>query len=327
MSALNRLRTKRNKPTGIFAPSESYIIMAHGLEGERLERFIVPDNCIIIAKARPGDSASFDDVVPFYNIVGSEENHELFKNPLENTHEIINNLGSVVIYKPGDLCPNFKYTFASYDILELFMNETTSHWGLIQTPLKNDIQEIDISLKDTIKEWIPKIYSESILPIGNVVADKIIESFEFKEDANMDTALTEILFMKETKNEGAFFKFLKSVTYTQKDLLDIDEHGIARRPGVYYNFVCRNLHQLLKFKQNQNYMNYVESIKNLPALSNVPQSIQKRLLARRIIEAETKRKHLIPGTKYNKINTRPSGGNRTRKSRINKTHTRKHRRK
>ncbi len=71
---------------------------------------------------------------------------------------------------------------------------------------------------------------------------------------------------------------------------------------------------------NQNYLNTVVSLKNMPLQNRV-------LLKRRIIEAETKRKHLLPGTKYNQINNRPSGGNRTRKGRMSNKRTRKNRRK
>lgn len=302
MSAQNHLRKQTNKPPGVFSPSESYIIMGHGLEGERLERFVVPDNCIIIAKAHPGDSATSDVVLPLYNMVGSEENHDLFTNPLENIREIINKLGSVVMYKPGDLCPNFIYTFASIDDTELFFGQTTNHWGLIQTPLKKEIEVIDISKSDTIKEWFPKLYSESILPTEKEVVDGLIQTYNFNKNSTVHNLLDLIVESNLKNKTNPYYKFMKLFRYTQKKLLDIDENGNARRPGVYYNFVCRNLHQLLNFKQNQSYMNRVVSLKNLPPLKYVPPVIQKRLLARRIIEAETKRKHLLPGTKYNQYN-------------------------
>jgi hypothetical protein len=98
-----------------------------------------------------------------------------------------------------------------------------------------------------------------------------------------------------------FRKFLEKFTYTQKDLLDIDNSGNARRPGVYYNFVCR---QKGKANLNQNYLNTIVSLKN----ANV---MRQGLLKRKIIEAETKRKQLLRGTKYNR-----GGRRKTRK--INK---------
>ena len=102
-------------------------------------------------------------------------------------------------------------------------------------------------------------------------------------------------------NLSPFRKFLEKFTYTQKDLLDIDNSGNARRPGVYYNFVCR---QKGKANLNQNYLNTIVSLKN----ANV---MRQGLLKRKIIEAETKRKQLLRGTKYNR-----GGRRKTRK--INK---------
>jgi hypothetical protein len=87
-------------------------------------------------------------------------------------------------------------------------------------------------------------------------------------------------------------KYEKSIdkfTYTQKDLLDIDKSGNARRPGVYYNFICRSAG---KTNINQNYLNTIVSLKNAKMK-------QQYLLYKRIAEAETKRKQLLRGTKYN----------------------------
>lgn len=113
-----------------FLPSDAYIIMGHGKEPEfRPVRneiihhqvkaaiptigtimnndfvdndsvFIVPENCMVVVKSRPGEIAYLNTVVPFVNKVGDVSKQELFRSPLSNTKQLIKELGSVIVYKP-----------------------------------------------------------------------------------------------------------------------------------------------------------------------------------------------------------------------------------
>ena len=155
-----------------FVPSDAYIIMGHGQEPEirppkyeiiddkfkastptigtlindgfedNDSAFIVPDNCMIVVKGRPGEIAYADTILPLLNKVGSASNHELFTNPLSNIKEVVKQLGSVMIYKPGDKCPNYRYIM--YSPNDIINSSYTDHYGLLKTPLAKPI---------TVKEY------------------------------------------------------------------------------------------------------------------------------------------------------------------------------
>jgi len=328
-----------------FVPSDAYIIMGHGeepqvtLEEERNFKpceckikakknkdvtigsrsnngfmdldsfFIVPNNCIIIVKANPGELTYGHNIPPLLNKIGSVENQELYRNPLSNTKELVKQLGPVSIYKPGDKCPNFNYTLFFYreDIERMFRseyNESTTHLGLLKTPLKNPLG--NKVANNIIRESIDKIYNESIFPkketVIKLILDNILERAPtFKDMINSD----------KSKYGELLNKLMKFLSVTQKQLLKIGDDGIAKRPGVYYNFVCRQL------SDGDNYYIYKSDGPNLENMKNVvnpnitsilqqPKSTQN--LFRRILnETLRKRKPLIRNL-Y-------TGGKRTRKNR------------
>ena len=63
-----------------FAPSNAYIIVGHGIDPEEdNNEFVVPDNCVIVVKAHPGEPVTYITTIPLMNKVGDEENQELYK--------------------------------------------------------------------------------------------------------------------------------------------------------------------------------------------------------------------------------------------------------
>ena len=130
-SALAKLRAQ--KPTPIeFTSSQAYIIMGHGKDSDRMIK--VPDNCMVIVKYRPGELGHALNVLPLWNTVGAPENVEIYRDPLHHIPEVINQLGDVLIYKPGDMCPNFTYSFV-WNGNNFFTDEIASHWAVSYTHL------------------------------------------------------------------------------------------------------------------------------------------------------------------------------------------------
>jgi|694.fasta_scaffold69642_5 hypothetical protein len=309
-SKVNQLRHRKvNDPPVEFTPSDAYIIMGHGTEP--MKTFKVPPNCVIIVKYHPGELAWSDEMFPLFNKVGSPERNDIYKDPLNNIQEIINEVGSVIIYKPGDKCPNYSYALG-WNEDNFIRDETGNHLGLIKAPLRSPLEVISNPGETTLQDIMTQVYDESILPTAEQVISEIHKILQMTPTATVNDAFERIMIVANLLRScgkpiqgpescSPFRKFLEKFTYTQKDLLDIDNSGNARRPGVYYNFVCR---QKGKANLNQNYLNTIVSLKN----ANV---MRQGLLKRKIIEAETKRKQLLRGTKYNR-----GGRRKTRK--INK---------
>jgi len=303
-----------------FAPSDAYIILGHGQEPELRPPgqeilpgkfkareqtigtisndgfndfdsvFIVPDNCMIVVKAEPGELIYMRHVIDGLNVIGSSEKQDLFRNPLSNTKQLVKELGSVVIYKPGDLCPNFVY--------ELFLSDTQAYWdwaegdnalshfGLVQTPLKKPITFIHNELDDSVVDCFNAMYSESIVPTKEVVIDRLLREFTEKNIDLME------LYDHDVETEGTYIKNIRRFfTITQKQLLQIGDDGIAKRPGVYYNFICRFMDT-----GKASYMKYNEvhnkNVTDIESVVGQPKLV-RRLVNRKISEAETKRKPLI----------------------------------
>jgi hypothetical protein len=320
-----------------FVPSDAYIIMGHGKEPEFRQvrneiaqrkvkariptigtiinndfvdadsAFIVPGNCMVVVKARPGESTYVDTIVPLVNKVGNLSNQELFKNPLSNTKQLIKELGSVIIYKPGDKCPNYLYSLYSPEDVLGGSNTYISHLGLLKTPLETPVEnknyDDDINRDDTlITHYINTVYKESVYPTAEQVLQILLKTHNNS--------------MKGTNEEGRpmttsdipwtdLINMVKFLSITQKQLLQIGEDGVAKRPGVYYNFVCRTSD--IKNNYFINYNNLLWQNVN-PRIKSALKSkkFTKKIIQRLIGEAETKRKPLIRNL-Y-------SGGKRTRKN-------------
>lgn len=308
-----------------FAPSDAYLILGHGEEpiatleeqqnfvpctckikakqptiGTRSNNglmdldsfFIVPDNCIIIVRARPGELSYSNLINPLLNKVGSPENQDLFKDPLSNTKELINQLGPVSIYKPGDVCPNFEYTlFFSRDNLNPAHRLISSHVGLVKTPLKNPIDLIDYNAKYKIINTINEIYGESVFPKKETIQNSILRSMSKKEPTGRETTPFKEMLDADKGDCGKLIEYLqKFFSVTQKQLLKIGEDGVAGRPGVYYNFVCRFVNDKYYNRESHNYNDKVNS--RITSIREEPKATQE-LFSRILNETIRKRKPYI----------------------------------
>jgi hypothetical protein len=88
---------------------------------------------------------------------------------------------------------------------------------------------------------------------------------------------------------GGMIKFF---SITQKELLQIGEDGVAKRPGVYYNFVCRE-NKEIKHNYFINSENLRQNINPRIKSALTKKKSTRNIIGRLIGEAETKRKPLI----------------------------------
>ena len=272
-------------------PSNAYIVFGHGLEPID-DTFIVPENSVIIVKAMPGERTIVGRALKLWDRVLTPSRLGIYKDPLHNTTELINDFGSLRIYKPGDVCPNFLYNL--YPAREEFSVVQEGSMQFITTPLNIygifKLQPLSIHIhpkrlkmlpNTKLKQFISVIYNGSSFPTKTQFELKLGQAYT---DATLGRALETNLLQ---------LVFSKLGRITQKDLLEA-------RPGIYYNFVCRNqeatgsIYQIYKNR----YKNNIRG--NLPMFFNAPNQT-KALLGQRIAEAETKRKQLLRGTKFNRL--------------------------
>lgn len=318
-----------------FVPSDAYIIMGHGKEPEfRPVRdeiihhkvkaaiptigtiinddfvdndsvFIVPENCMIVVKSRPGEKAYANTVVPFVNKVGDVSKQELFRNPLSNTKQLLKELGSVIVYKPGDKCPNYVYSLYSPE--DIMQDTYISHLGLLKTPLEipfeNKKFNDDINQDNTlVSDYINTIYKESVYPTAEQTLQILLKSHNDAMKGTNEDGRKMVTSDIPWTDMGGMIKFF---SITQKELLQI-EGGVAKRPGVYYNFICRENKEI-----GHNYFIHSNNLRqNInPRIKSALTGKKgtRNIIGRLIGEAETKRKPLIRNL-Y-------TGGKKTQKNR------------
>lgn len=296
----------------IFIPSQAFVILGHGSE-PKVDTFIVPNDCIIVVKAFPGELTYNNALYKFTNKLFNKSRTSIYENPLFYIQELINEFGSLMIYKPGDICPNFKYFFApkpkelklkdekipEEDVELRYVN---SYYGLV--PLRDNdsikLHTIKVQPDIPVRDFVEKLYKYSITPS--------VEDFRELLGNKYDTYT-----LKQGINAKTFFP--TNTATTQKDLLEIDPiTGNAGRPGVYYNFICRYMGPWTNMVYNRNY-DYNQSVNKAIIKPNITSYISsskpiKHILRKRISEAE-KRKHFIPGTRFNK--SQVAGKRKTRK--------------
>ena len=204
--------------------------------------FIVPDNCLIVVKGRPGELSYSQTMMGQLNKIGAAENQDLYRNPLANKSEIVKQLGSVAIYGPGDTCPNFEYhlLLGKNDIYPP-KEVLPTHFGLIRTPLTAEIGLREYDISDDLTTSIDEIYAESIIPKAAYVNNNVKRDIPDNEPGEEPHTFEDLVLYNESTS-GLYITHLKNkFTITQKELLRLDANGVARRPGVYYNFVCRKI--------------------------------------------------------------------------------------
>jgi len=254
--------------------------------------FIVPDNCLIVVKGRPGEDAYGLAISPLLNKIGHVDNQTLYRDPLSNTKELVEQLGPVSIYRPGDRCPNFEYSllFSNKDIGPTSQG-MISQLGLLKTPLQKAIGIIRYKPKYNIIETVNHLYGESLLPKSSTANRLILKDILRRNPSEKEPTTFQDLIDYNEAGSGLYMYYLNNrFTITQKELLKIDENGVARRPGVYYNFVCRHAETTYYERKLNNGRNTVN-----PAITSIrsqPSNVRK-LFNRHLNETLRKRKPFV----------------------------------
>lgn len=228
--SLDSLSLKK-EPFVATPATKAYLIRGHGSEGDT--RFRVPNHCIIVVKVKAGA----------YSYEHSELTNKLcelsptiLKDPVQHHAEIYNAFGNVAIYTPGQMCPNFiLYPLSCFPAKKPFDSCLSFGSGIIDidpflhdsrkrcNPVDHQMEKVRFKavekkgkLKD-IYEYISDLYEHSAYPLPEDVLN-YIDDLTDNDITSFHDILNEINDHFRT---------------TQKDLC-------KSKPGVYYNFVCRN---------------------------------------------------------------------------------------
>ena len=220
---MGKSRVMPNDTSFVETPStKAYFIGGHGNEGH--DKFQVPKDCIVIAKAYPGQRTYASDEI-------CQLSPDILKDPIKNLAEIHEAFGTVAIYTPGKMCPNFQYTLLSCYPSDKPINKCSSLGsGVIDLDLfyedsyskcyppnrKNNEQPFEMMKIPDIRKYVGNLYKHSVAP----TSDGILNYVDVLKNQGI-TSLPDILD-NISKNSNS----------TQEALC-------LNFPGVYYNFVCR----------------------------------------------------------------------------------------
>jgi hypothetical protein len=295
----------------------TYYIAGHGGEGDPDGKIVLPAGCTVIARAKPGQFSISKAVMEGAKKIFCEVS-DVYMQPLENMKKVVNAFGSVAVYRPGDLCPNFKFKLL------------VTHWrrntmivapvaGLIpipEDPLDRALicnaysaETKRLARTTPAMDVIPDLFQFSVVPTREQVVEMIEEDSDSEdEDEDEDDEENEnnknkgVLTIEDVAGDDDSDLFV-----TLSDLLDIQADGSAGRPGIYYNFACRgvavtDLYNIEKIN-GEGFLvpSHGESIPRAgPGPAAAKRLVVRQLLLNTIAEAEGRRKHLIRGTRYNR---------------------------
>lgn len=259
-------KTKANQLSiNSFIPSKAFYIMGHGAVTHNT--FVVPVGHIIVVKVAEGES--FYQTNKYIPIMCGMD-ISILTDPIRRRAELVEALGSVAIYLPGSICPNFRYSLVdgikSKAVLSEFGSGVTDIGEYKQDPHKlaithsimnhtietfQGIQERNHP--EEIKRYITDGYQYSICPTKNEV-ETAIDHLE--TNTNMRDIITKL------KKNPLF-------SITQEELCNKSE-------GVFYNFVCRpndviKPFIIQKYTNNEFTVNkFNENMRGLLTLKNSP---------------------------------------------------------
>ena len=295
-------RSRRNR----VKQPKAYIIGGHGSEREN-ETFIVPPKCIIIVKTYAGSTTK---AYSFLEKGLCSLTPMILKDPIAHYDELERVLGSLAIYRPGNVCPQFYYTLLQcYQMSNIYWKgcnsfgsgvmdvdrmytdkgllECTRNMDPYHRSLKNDeaFSELDQyiavdhdSVYDSIYPYFSKLYQHSVFPNPQDI-DTILHNA-------IDDGVNNLHNMLEYIGD--------EVSTTQEELCSLF-------PGVYYHVICRATPTGMNLFHSS-----VNEIYQIPSrvtyVSSNPRI--RNLLGKHIGEAEAHRKPYIRSM-YEKRYTRP----------------------
>jgi hypothetical protein len=220
----------KKEPFVATPATKAYLIRGHGSEGDTT--FRVPNHCIIVVKVKAGA----------YSYEHSELTNKLcelsptiLKDPVQHHAEIYKAFGNVAIYTPGQMCPNFiLYPLSCFPAKKPFDSCLSFGSGII---------DIDPFLHDSRKRCNPVNHQMERLRFKAVEKGKLKDIYKYIGDLYEHSAyplpedVLNYIDDLTDNNITSFHDILNEINdhyrTTQKELC-------KSKPGVYYNFVCRN---------------------------------------------------------------------------------------
>lgn len=228
-------RKRRKQP-------KAYIIGGHGSERED-DPFTVPPRCIIVVKTYAGSTTQ---AYRFLERGLCSLTPEILKDPITHYEDLERVLGSLAIYQPGKVCPQFHYSLLQcYQMSDIYWTRCNSFGsgvmdvdlmykdkGFIQCTRNmenysrriknsNEFGELDTSFDhdsvyDTIYPYFSKLFQHSVFPNTEDI-DIILHNGIDAGSNHLNTMLEYIA---------------DEVSTTQEELCSLF-------PGVYYHVICR----------------------------------------------------------------------------------------
>jgi len=287
--------------------SDTYIIMGYSYQPIKLnDFFIVPKDCIIVMKERYDSIHFMDTVINKLNNIGAP-GFNAFSKIQDNNQRFSKQFGDITIYKEGQECPNYHYSFY-FDEIELkssdYFDEESqdsiiSHMGLIKTPLITPIHYVDFSLDYNTDTTHRNLYIESILPTTEDIS-KVI---------NIDTYPTFRKLLTEDREEDGKLlrKIRKTLSLNLTNILRI-QNGISHRPGMYFNFGLNKM-TLNEWNKIGRRLINSEAIKKLSFTSNNRKNFRPEIELHELISLYWESSKIYKTQAY-QIGQSPKGGTR-----------------
>jgi hypothetical protein len=231
------------------APDENkkiWWIDGHGSDNKG-NTFIVPKNTFIIVKALPSESTKTGDSGAYLNKIIKSLSLDSLQNPIDFLEDLYKTFGNFSIFKPGDICPDFKYRLLTcYDEVPRYdCCKTTSGLLDIQQLKKN---RVSITNPYYFNTWYPKSYSHYVNYFSNMFKySEIPTSHNIKEYFNTHKeAITNSPRYKKGSQMEKYNLFIEHiirqfVDCSQTKLIDVLK---KRQPtgtfNIFFNFVCRS---------------------------------------------------------------------------------------
>ena len=260
----NKRSVKRSNKSAqkSFIARNAYTILGHGSEGS--STFILPDNCMVITLAHPGELTYVDKSSKYYRKMATMDMNILL-NPLQHKHELTKNFGPLKFYPPGSKCPDFFYQLSSifpHKNLKVKSVNENDYRKTTYEALKPGSGVVNIkSLQKDSHESYGKPYAtkEEIESYTNEdIHDEILSHYNNSLFPTQDTVQDNIEMIMDMLNERgstAFdnYQYTLETMHTSRDF-DAAQSELIRKlpPGVYYNFVCRDISRLqdIFYKKN-----------------------------------------------------------------------------
>ena len=240
---LETIKEKKKLPWDYYQNSKSYYLSGHGTDS--VETFTVPPNCLVFVKAQVGELRyPITDVI---KLCKPYIQNLLLTPLLSGYHKIIHEFGSMMIYEPGDQCPNFKYELENcYFKPEERVGQTYKclnfESGLLDiTKIKCDAstfhyrENLPIEASDDdIKQYVESLYINSVYPTIETVRSEITKLFS-NNSANRHF-FDGLQGDKSSANKVKYLiSKLKCTKTNQRELCE-------KMPGIFYNFICRTIY-------------------------------------------------------------------------------------